>query len=119
MPLLPISGLYALAATKRQQAGELAMSAVDGRTTPTEAAEMQHTADRLRKEAIAHEAHAQSDEELVQNIEQLIHYLVHSPHTSAARTLTQRKLEEASGHLRRECGDAVQTLLNGNHHPHG
>jgi hypothetical protein len=117
MPLIPIAGLYALAASKRAQAGELAMSASDRNATPRDAAEMQERADSLRKEAIEHEQHARGNEELVQNIECLIHYLLQSNHKSAGRTLVQRKLEEASGHLRRECGDVP--MHNGNQHPHG
>lgn len=119
MPLLTISGLYALAASKKRQACDLAMSAQDRCTTPAEAGQMMERAGMLTKEAAQHEEHARSNEDLVCNIEQLIHYLVHSPHKSAARTLVQRKLEEASGHLRRECGDEPETIINGKYHPHG
>ena len=119
MPLLPISGLYALAASKKRQASDLAISAQDRCTTPAEAGQMMERARTLTKEATQHDEHARSNEELVFNIEHLIHYLVHSPHKSASRTLAQRKLEEASGHLRRECGDPPENIINGKHHPHG
>lgn len=117
MPLPTISGLYALAADKRIRAGHLSVEALANSTTPRHEYELKMQADQLRKEAKEHEDHARSDEKLVEGIEQLINYLVHSPHKSAGRTLAQRKLEEASGHLRRECGDPPG--LNGKHHPHG
>jgi hypothetical protein len=118
MPLLPISGLYAIAASKQRQAADLAAGAQE-RCTPVETFEMESKAKALVAEANLHEQHATSNENLVANIEQLIHYLVHSPHKSAERTLALRKLEAASGILRRECGDAVETIINGKYHTHG
>jgi hypothetical protein len=116
MPLPAISGLYAIAASKQRQAADLAAGA-QGRCTPVEVFEMEAKAKALAKEAAQHTEHATSNEQLVLNIEQLIHYLVLSPHKSAERTLALRKLEAASGILRRENGSTVEEILSQTTHP--
>jgi hypothetical protein len=111
MPLPAISGLYALASQKRRQSADLTAGA-DGRCSAVEAYEMTTKAKSLLLEAGNHDQHATSNENLVLNLEQLIHYLCASPHRSPYRTLALRCLEEASGLLRRENGSTVEEILS-------
>lgn len=100
-----IPGLLDLARTRRQQAEWNRAKAAATHTDPHIAHECQQAALRMDKEAESAEAHAKGNQDIILNIETLIHYLIHSPHNSAHRTLALRHLEDASMRLRREIGD--------------
>lgn len=110
MPLQPISGLYVLQQRCRVAAAACEKESGEQELHPREKHEARQQMEAYMKQADGFGAHIKSNEELIQNIEQLIHYLVNSPIKSAQRTLTLRKLEEASGHLRRECGSTLEEI---------
>lgn len=103
-----IAGIHQLIAHKRKTAEWNRAKAAAPQTCPRIAYDAEMDAKKLEEEATTLEGHAKSDWELIQNIEMLINYLVHSPYTSAHRTLALRSLEEASMRLRRELGDKTQ-----------
>lgn len=104
---MEIAGLHKLAHQKRQQAEWNRAKAAAPHTDPRLAHECEEAAKRLDAEADLLDRHIKGDIDIIINIEALIHYLNHSPDTSAHRTLALRDLENASGRLRRELGSPV------------
>ena len=101
---MDIAGLHKLAHQKRQQAEWNRAKATATHTDPRLAHEIEEAAKRLEAEAALHDRHIKGNTDLIINIEALIHYIHHSPDTSAYRTLALRDLESASDRLRRELG---------------
>ncbi len=64
-------------------------------------------ADELAKRSDALSAHVESNLALIAELEKFVNYLAASSIKSRHRSLALAALETASGHLRRECGDAV------------
>jgi uncharacterized protein (DUF2225 family) len=91
---------------KRMAAGELARQARADECSPRTAHEKNIEAERLAVEAEDLSDHAQGNEELMQNINPLLHYLAVSKHQSRYRRLAITAMEEAICWLHRENGDA-------------
>lgn len=102
-----IPGIYSLIAQRRQSAEWDRAKAAGTRTDPRLVHELEESAKRTDAEVDRLQTHAKSNEELIQNIEMLIHYLNGSSIKSAHRTLALRDLESASGRLQRELGTKV------------
>lgn len=102
-----IAGLYKLIDQLRQQAKWNRAKAAAPSADPRVAYEAEVSAKDAESRAEELEAHAKGNQDMILNIESLIHYLNHSPHKSADRTIATRHLEDASMRLRRELGDPV------------
>lgn len=100
-----IAGLKRLAAQKREQAEWCRTAERKPSKDPHDSYDAGVRAGDLLKEADAAEAQARDDAAIVLGIETILLSLTNSDFKSAARTLAQRALEEASDRLRREIGD--------------
>lgn len=99
------AGLKRLAAQKRGQAEWCRTAERKPSKDPHDAYDAGVRSAELLKEADAAEAQARDDAAIVLGIETILLSLTNSDFKSAARTLAQRALEEASDRLRREIGD--------------
>lgn len=99
-----LQGIQHIAARKREQAEWCRKKAASITKDPRDAHENEVAAGRLIEEAENLERMAKGNQELILNIETLIHYLATTNDKSAQRTLAMRDLESASSRLRREVG---------------
>jgi hypothetical protein len=100
-----LHGLYHFIATKRASAGAEARAARRPECDPRISYEKSVTAEKLAMEAEKLSEHAKGNEELLENLNHLIHYLATSEHKSRYRSLVLTDLESAQNWLRRENGD--------------
>ena len=101
-----IHGLHHFISSKRQAAGEFARQARDlEKKDPRGAYERNEEAERLAVESEVLAEHAKGNEDLMENLNKLLHYLATSKHKSRYRSLAITDLESAQNWLRRENGD--------------
>lgn len=100
-----LHGLHHSIAMKRTAAGELARQARRPACDPRTAYEKSIEAERLAVEAEDLADHARGNEELLENLNKLLHYLAVSKHQSRYRKLTITCLEDAQNWLLRENGN--------------
>lgn len=100
-----IPGLYYQIETKRRAAGELARAARLPDCEPLTAHEKSLTAEQLALQSEDLSEFAKANEQVIQNINNLLHYLATSKFQSRYRKLAITALEDAQNWLRRENGD--------------
>lgn len=100
-----IHGLYYQIAMKRLAAGELARQARRPECDPRTAYEKGVEAEQLAIESEAMCEQAKANEELMENLNKLLHYAAVSKFKSRYRSLAITAMEDAQNWLRRENGD--------------
>lgn len=102
---MKILGLYHLIGTKRASAGAEARATRRPECDPRIAHEKGVTAEKLALEAEDMADHARANEEVMENLNQVLHYLGTSKHQSRYRKLCITDLESSINWLHRENGD--------------
>jgi len=100
-----IQGLQISKAAKSAELARTHRKAADQDAPPQDQHAAKERIPYLEREVIALGKAIDENSEAIDQIELLIQWLEQSPHGSARRMLTIRKLEAASDNLRRELGD--------------
>lgn len=108
-----VHGIHHHVAMKRLAAGELARQAQHPKTDPRDAYEKGVEADRLVKQAEELAAHAKGNDEAMENLVKILHYLATSPHSKGSRyrALAMTNLEQTIMWLHRENGDPEEVPI--------